>query len=229
MAGEYFSDFRDYLKALEKRGKLHPWTRPVNKDSELMPLMRLQYRGIPDDQRQAFLFENVVDSRGTKHDMRVATGVYGSSREIAAFGLGCDEPSEIFEKWRNALAKPIEPRRVTSAPVQEIVYTGEALKKFGVTGLPAPVEEPGFSGGIRATAPFITVDPQTGVRNVGMYSGHFRGEDQLIAGIAPTHHAMLYHHRGAASRQEPLPVAIVLGALPDMTFVSAANLALRRR
>ena len=57
-----------------------------------------------------------------------------------------------------------------------------------------------------------------------MYSGHFRGEDHLIAGIAPTHHAMLYHHRSAASRKEPLPVAIVLGALPDINFVSAANL-----
>ena len=102
--------------------------------------------------------------------------------------------------------------------------TGEALKNFGVTSLPAPVEEPGFSGGIRATAPFITQDRETGVRNVGMYSGHFRGEDRLIAGIAPTHHAMLYHHRDAIQRREPLPVAIVLGALPDINFVSAANL-----
>ncbi|MGZ8488826.1 MAG: UbiD family decarboxylase [Candidatus Binatia bacterium] len=224
MAGEYFSDFRDYLKALEARGKLHTWTRPVNKDSELMPLMRLQYRGIADDQRQAFLYENVFDSRGKKHDLRVATGVYGSSREIAALGLGCEQPLEIYEKWRNALAKPIEPRRVASAPVQEIVYSGEELKKFGVTGLPAPVEEPGFSGGIRATAPFITVDPQSGVRNVGMYSGHFRSDHHLIAGIAPVHHAMLYHHRSAVSNREPLPVAIVLGSLPDVTFVSAANL-----
>jgi 4-hydroxy-3-polyprenylbenzoate decarboxylase len=57
-----------------------------------------------------------------------------------------------------------------------------------------------------------------------MYSGHFRGEDRLIAGIAPTHHAILYHHRGAVTRKEPLPVAIVLGALPDVNFVSAANL-----
>ncbi len=48
--------------------------------------------------------------------------MYGSSREIAALGLGCDEPSEIFEKWRLALAKPFEPRRVDSSPVQEIVY-----------------------------------------------------------------------------------------------------------
>src|SRR6266545_3414906 len=224
MGKQYFFDFRSYLDALENRGKLHRWKRPVNKDSEMMALMRLQYRGIPDDRRQAFLFENVVDSRGRQHSIRVATGMYGSSREIAALGLGCEEPAEIFEKWRQALAKPFEPRRVESAPVQEIVYTGEQLKKFGITGLPAPVEEPGFSGGIRATAPFITQDLETGVRNVGMYSGHFRGEDRLIAGIAPTHHAILYHHRSAVSRKEPLPVAIALGALPDINFVSSANL-----
>ena len=130
--------------------------------------------------------------------------MYGSSREIAALGLGCDDPSEIFEKWHLALAKPFEPRRVASSPVQEIVYQGEALKNFGVTGLPAPVEEPGFSGGIRATAPFITQDRETGVRNVGMYSGHFRGEDRLIAGIATTHHAILYHHRDAIQRRKSL-------------------------
>jgi len=224
MAEGYYADFREYVGALERRGKLHRWSRAVNKDTELMPLMRLQYRGLPDDKRQAFLFENVIDSRGRRHDVRVATGMYGSSREIAALGLGCADPAEIYEKWRQALAKPFEARQVASAPVQEIVYTGEGLKKFGVTSLPAPVEEPGFSGGIRVTAPFITQDAETGVRNVGMYSGHFRGEDRLIAGIAPTHHAMLYHHRAAISRNEPLPVAIVLGALPDINFVSAANL-----
>src|ERR1044071_5640329 len=224
MSQEYYEDFRAYLAALERRDKLHRWTRQVNKDTELMPLMRLQYRGIADEHRRAFLFENIIDSRGRRYDIRVATGMYGSSRAIAALGLGCDEPLAIYEKWRTALAKPLEPRRVASAAVQEIVHAGDALKKFGVTGLPAPVEEPGFSGGIRVTAPFITQDAETGVRNVGMYSGHFRGEDRLIAGIAPTHHAMLYHHRGAVARKESLPVAIVLGALPDINFVSAANL-----
>ena len=224
MAQDYYEDFRGYLDELQRRGKLHRWTRAVNKDTELMPLMRLQYRGVADENRQAFLYENVIDSRGRRYDLRVATGMYGSSREIAALGLGCTEPSAIYEKWRHALAKPHPPKRISAAPVQEIVYTGAELKNFGVTSLPAPVEEPGFSGGIRATGPFITVDGETGVRNVGMYSGHFRAEDRLIAGIAPTHHAILYHHRSAMSRKEPLPVAIVLGALPDVNFVSAANL-----
>src|SRR5207247_10784868 len=92
--------------------------------------------------------------------------MYGSSREIAALGLGCCEPLEIYEKWRQALAKPIEPQLINRAPVQEVVYSGSELRDFGVTSLPAPVEEPGFSGGIRVTATFITKDPETGTRNL---------------------------------------------------------------
>ena len=224
MSDRYFADFRAYINELQIRGKLQRWKRPINKDTEMMPLMRLQYRGIPDEERQAFLFENVLDSRGRQHEIKVATGMYGSSREIATLGLGCNQPLEIYDKWHQALAKPIEPRTVPSAPVQEMVYADEELSRFGLTSLPAPVEEPGFSGGIRVTAPFITQDRQTGVRNVGLYSGHFHAEEKLIAGIAPVHHAMLYHHREAAQRNEPLPVAIVLGALPDINFVAAANL-----
>jgi 4-hydroxy-3-polyprenylbenzoate decarboxylase len=198
MSHDYYSDFRAYLDELEKRGRLHRWRRPVNKDTELMPLMRLQYRGIEDGKRRAFLYENVRDGTGKQFDIRVATGVYGSSRDVTALGLGCDDPRDIYEKWRDALAHLHEPRIVSSAPVQEEVYGGARLKEFPVTRLPSPVEEPGFSCGIRVTAPFITKDPDTGMRNVGMYSGHFRGDQKLIAGIARTHHALLYHHPSAA-------------------------------
>src|SRR3982751_3467483 len=156
MKENYFTDFRSYLKELEARGKLFRWNRAVNKDTELMPLMRLQYRGLADEKRKAFLFENVFDSRGKKHPIKVATGMYGSSRAIASFALGCEEPLQIYEKWREALAKPVDPITVASSPVQDQVYTGKALAEFGLTSLPAPVEEPGFSGDIRVTGPFIT-------------------------------------------------------------------------
>jgi UbiD family decarboxylase len=223
-ATPYFFDFRAYLNELETRGKLYRWRRPTNKDTELMPLMRLQYRGLPDERRQAFLFENIYDSKGTQYGVRVATGVYGSSRAIFGLGMGCDNPQDIYEEWHRAVLKPLEPRTVNRAPVQEVVYSGSRLDEFGLAHLPAPVEEPGFSCGIRVTAPFITRDPATGVRNVGMYSGHFRSPRKLIAGIARTHHAMLYHYPEASKRGEPLPVAIVLGTLPDIVYVSAANL-----
>ena len=57
-----------------------------------------------------------------------------------------------------------------------------------------------------------------------MYSGHFRPPNRLLAGIGPSHHAMLYHYPSAKQRRESLPVAIVLGALPDINYVAAANL-----
>ena len=56
-----------------------------------------------------------------------------------------------------------------------------------------------------------------------MYSGHFRPPNRLLAGIGPSHHAMLYHYPSAKRRRESLPVAIVLGALPDINYVAAAN------
>ncbi len=224
MSPNYFTDFRSYIDELESRGKLYRWQHSVNKDTELMPLMRLQYRGIADDKRRAFLFENVRDGNATRYNIRVATGVYGSSRDIIGLGMGCQQPQDIYEKWRRALSHMHEPRIVSSAPVQEEVYSGSRLEEFPLRRLPAPVEEPGFSCGIRVTAPFITKDPDTGMRNVGLYSGHFRGDHKLIAGIARTHHAMLYHHPTAARHKTPLPVAIVLGSLPDINYVSAANL-----
>ena len=145
----YFKDLREHIAALDQAGLLVKIDEQINKDTELMPLMRLQYRGIADEKRRAFLFENVLDSRGRRHAIKVATGMYGCSREIAAFGLGCLEPLEIYEKWRQAFAAPVEPQVVNSGPVQQQIYTGKELAEFGITNLPAPVEEPGFSGGIR--------------------------------------------------------------------------------
>lgn len=220
----YYADLRAFIEELERRGKLYRWRRPINKDTELMPLMRLQYRALSDEARQAFLYENVTGAQGDRYGIKVLTGVYGASRQILALGMGCEEPREMYDKWRHALAHLTDPVIVERGPAQEEVHTSKDLEKFGLSSLPAPVEEPGFSGGIRVTTPFITRDPGDGIRNVGMYSGHFRANDRMIAGIARTHHAMLYHLPSARRRREPLPVAMVLGALPDIAYVSAANL-----
>lgn len=220
----YYGDLRTFLETLEKKGNLYRWKQPVNKDTELMPLMRLQYRGLPDEARKAFLYENVIAGNGHRYSMRVVTGMYGASRQILGMGMGCEEPEQIYEKWRHALTHTKEPVTVDHAPVHDELHAGGDLEKTGLTMLPAPVEEPGFSGGIRVTAPFITRDPEKGTRNVGMYSGHFRSPGHLIAGIAWTHHALLYHYPNAKRRSQPLPVAIALGTLPDIAYVAAANL-----
>ena len=82
-------DFQEHLKALDAKGLLVRVDRPINKDTELHPLVRWQFQGrVPDDKRRAFLFTNVVDSKGRKYGMPVAVGALAASRQIYAIGMG---------------------------------------------------------------------------------------------------------------------------------------------
>ena len=115
---------------------------------------------IQDVDRQAFLYENVIDGQGRRYGIKVLTGVYAASRKIVGLGMGCKDPGEIYERWRRAVDKPIDPVLVESGPVHEEVHIGAELEKIGLSMLPAPVEEPGFSGDTRVTGPFITEAPR---------------------------------------------------------------------
>ena len=145
-------DLTEHIERLDKAGLLVRVDRPINKDTELQPLVRLQFLGgIPEHERKAFLFTNVIDSRGRRYDMPVLLGALSASPRIYAIGMGRDV-SEIGEAWVHAIANPIPPRLVTKAPVQEVVLTGEALAEAGgVSFLPVPVSTPGFDA-----APYLT-------------------------------------------------------------------------
>src|SRR3974377_824372 len=74
-----YPDLHDHLQALDKAGLLVTVDRPINKDTEMHPLVRWQFRGgIAEKDRKAFLFSNIVDSTGRPYDHPVATG--GSPR-----------------------------------------------------------------------------------------------------------------------------------------------------
>src|SRR5262249_5589549 len=52
-------DFQEHLTALEAAGLLVRVDRPIDKDTELHPLVRWQFQGgLAEDQRRAFLFTN---------------------------------------------------------------------------------------------------------------------------------------------------------------------------
>ena len=124
--GAYWHNLREYIEALDKAGKLQRVTTPINKDTELHPLVRLQFRGLSESQRKAFLFENVVDSRGRKHDIPVIVGALAGSAEIYAMGMRCDL-KDIEKVWKHALSHLVKPVEVATAPCQEVVITGDEL------------------------------------------------------------------------------------------------------
>src|SRR6267142_2817127 len=112
-------DFQDHLADLEAKGLLVRIDRPINKDTELHPLVRWQFLGgVPEDKRRAFLFTDVRDAKGRRYDMPVVVGALAASPEIYAVGMG-QAVADIGEAWMRAIAGPIAPIRVKSPPCQQ--------------------------------------------------------------------------------------------------------------
>jgi 4-hydroxy-3-polyprenylbenzoate decarboxylase len=172
----YYKDLREYIQALEREDLLVRVKRPINKDTEMHPLVRWQFRGLNEDQRKAFYFENVYDSQNRKYDMPVLIGGLAGSQRIYGLGLMCKE-NEVNDVWARALENPIEAVLVKDGPVQKIIHTGKELSASGgLIRLPIPISTPGFDNGPYLTAGcWITKDPETGVRNVGVYRGQIKG------------------------------------------------------
>src|SRR5882757_6246850 len=103
------TDFQTHLERLDANGLLIRIDRPINKDTELHPLVRCQFLGgIPEEERRAFLFINVGDSHGRRYDIPVVVGALAASPKVYAVGMGC-QVEEIGAAWTRAIANPISP------------------------------------------------------------------------------------------------------------------------
>lgn len=218
----YYRDLRAFLDALEAQGKLVRYSDPIDKDTELLPLLRVQQRGLSAEQRRVFLFENVVDASGRKYEMQVAAGVYGVSEQVVVLGMGCESYRQFVDQWQVALDHPIPPVLLDGGPVQEVVHVGDELKTLGLDQLPIPVEEPGFSQVIRVGLPIISRDPETGQRNAGAYNAFPRDRNRMVTG-AGARTDMYRHWQKARRRGEDLPVAIVVGATPNILLAASTT------
>jgi UbiD family decarboxylase len=224
-------DFQEHLADLEAAGLLVRIDRPINKDTELHPLVRWQFiGGIPEDERRAFLFTNVTDSKGRRYDMPVVLGALSASPRIYAMGMG-KTVDEIGDAWLRAIANPIPPTLVNAAPCQDVVITGEDLRKpdGGVTRLPVPVSTPGFDSAPYLTATLcITKDPESGIRNMGTYRAALKAPDRLAVRMVAreaTGAGGFLHWLKYKKRREKMPIAIVIGAAPVVVFTGPQKLA----
>jgi len=222
-------DFQSHLATLEAQGLLVRVDRPINKDTELHPLVRWQFQGgLAEDQRRAFLFTNVIDSSGRRYDIPVAVGALAASPRIYALGMG-RAVEEIEAAWVRAIANPIPPLLVDAAPCQAVVIKGEELRDAGkgLARLPVPISTPGFDAAPYLTATLcVTRDPDTGIQNVGTYRAALKATDRLgvrmssrIGGAGGYLHWKKHNKRG-----EPMPCAIVIGCAPVAMFTGGMKL-----
>ncbi|HWP26349.1 MAG TPA: UbiD family decarboxylase, partial [Xanthobacteraceae bacterium] len=224
-----YPDLHDHVRALDEAGLLVRVERPINKDTEMHPLVRWQFRGgIAEKDRKAFLFTNVIDSKGRTYDIPVLVGGLAANREIYRIGIGCAF-EEIEARWVRAAQNPLPPRVVAEAPSQEIVITGKALDKpgQGLDGIPLPISTPGWDIAPYATlSQYITKDPDTGVQNMGNYRGQVKTRRRLGMNPSLELRPGIYNHweKLRARGFKKLPCAVVLGAPPCITFASVQKL-----
>src|SRR5262245_46179080 len=126
-----YRDLHEHVLALAGAGLLAVIDEPINKDTEMHPLVRWQYRGgIAEAERKAFLFTRPTDGKGRRFDASVLVAGLAANREVYRIGFG--RPlEEIGPTWVAAIAGPLPPRVVTEAPCQEVVIEGGALDRDG--------------------------------------------------------------------------------------------------
>jgi len=223
-----YSDLHEHVLALSRAGLLVVVDEPINKDTEMHPLVRWQYRGgIAENERKAFLFTQPTDGKGARYDSAVLVAGLAANPEVYRIGFG--RPlAEIGDAWVKALASPLEPRIVTDAPCQEVCITGEALDVAGngLDGLPVPISTPGFDNAPYLSAGhYISKDPDSGRQNLGNYRGQIKAPRRLGMNPSVELRAGIYAHwLKYKARGEPMPCAVVVGCPPLVSYAAVQKL-----
>ncbi|OGQ51627.1 MAG: hypothetical protein A3I10_07815 [Deltaproteobacteria bacterium RIFCSPLOWO2_02_FULL_57_26] len=215
-----YRDLREFITALEDHGKLLHITREINKDTELHPLVRWQFRGLKEEDRKAFLFENVTDAKRRKYSSPVLVGGLAGSSAIYCLGLKC-QAEEVADRWLYAMDHLLEPEIVSHGPVMEEIHKGnDLLQQGGFNEFPVPISTPGFDNGPYITAGhWITKDPDTGKRNVGNYRGLIKGPGR--SGImSGTPQDLSRHWEKCRQKGIPLEVAVAVGTVPAVSYTA---------
>src|SRR6476660_6931769 len=105
----HYPDLHEHVLALAHAGLLVVVDEPINKDTEMHPLVRWQYRrAIPEPERKAFLFPQPTDSKGRRFDISVLVAGLAANPDVYRIGFG--KPlDEIGAAWVAAMASPVAP------------------------------------------------------------------------------------------------------------------------
>ncbi len=210
-----YPDLHDHVRALEKAGQLIRVDRPINKDTEMHPLVRWQFRGgIEEKDRKAFLFTNVTDCKGRKYDIPVLVGGLAANREIYRIGIGC-EFAEIDARWVKAAQQPAAAARRHQGAVPRHRHHRRGPRQAGPGPRRHPAADLDAGLGRRALRHAVAVHHQ-GPRHRRAEHGQLprpgegaaAARHEPVAGVAPGHLQPL----GKAARPRLQEAAVRRGA-----------------
>ena len=227
-----YNNLREFIERLEREGELvrvAAEVSPVEEIAELTDRMAKQPGG-----GKAILFERtgtdfpvVTNLMGSERRMALALGVESLdalTRRIDALLHEVTTPkATLWEKLRmlpllGEMARWMPRSRRGRGTCQEVVLRGEAARLSLLPVLKCWPED----GGRFVTLPMVhTLDPDTGVRNVGMY--RIQVFDDRTTGMHWHVHKTGARHYDDYRRQgRRMPVAVALGGDPVYAYAATA-------
>jgi 4-hydroxy-3-polyprenylbenzoate decarboxylase len=212
-----FKDHREFFPVLEKAGELVRITQEVDWDLEVGAIGRKVY----EMSGPCLLFENIKDY---PKGFRICNGTSGNWPRVAlAMGLSKDAPiREIYRVYDEALEKKIPPRVIEKeeAPCKENIMTGDEVDLYK---FPTPMIHEGDGGRyIGAWDLVVTKDPTAEWTNWGMYRFMVHTKDWLTGWPQTTSQLAMMFRKYYLPNNQPMPVAVVLGADPISHLLATA-------
>jgi len=241
-----YRSLREFLTKLEAAGELVRVTEPVSTVLEMTEIQRRLLR----DGGPAVLFENVIRADGEPSTMPCLVNLFGTVKRVAmGVTLGGEERTTAGElrevgELLAFLRQPEPPRGLKdalemlplartvmsmrpqvrkSAPVQEIVLTGDDID---LTKLPIQTCWPGEPAPL-ITWPLVVTKGPSDKRednyNLGIYRMQVLDKNRTVMRWL-AHRGGAQHHRRwkAEGKREPLPACAVIGADPG-TILAAVT------
>lgn len=212
-----YDSLRDFIAEIDALGEL----RTINGASWQEEIGALTDVLQHDEKAPAVIFDEVP---GYPKGFRVLVNAFGGKRQNIILGFPPEltkvELSDNFlGEYREAKTSRLPFEFVDDGPVFENRLTGNEVD---VLKFPTPKWHPGDGGRYIGTGCFnVSRDPEDGWINVGTYRIMIHDERSVGFYISPGKHGRI-HRDKFAERDEPMPVAMVLGCDP-LTFLMACS------
>jgi UbiD family decarboxylase len=223
-------NLREFIAALRARGEVQDIETQVDPNLELAEI----HRRVIENNGKVLFFKNVKGS-----PFPVVTNLFGNvSRIELAFG---NRPEKFVQRAADLVHHALPPKLSTFWNARDLAF--DALKiglktkrngpvfevesplvqGRGLDELPALVQWP-EDGGRFVTLPLVyTQHPQTGKHNLGMYRIHIY--DEKTTGMHwQIHKGGGFHYSAAQTKNESLPVNLLIGGPPALILSAIAPL-----
>lgn len=222
----------DFISKLESAGELIRIGTPVSSELEIAEITDRMVKS--EGGGKALLFER------TDKGFPVLTNLYGSERRMA-MALGVERLEDISERFDSLIGTVTSPKESLAEKLRLLPLLGEASqwfprKKSGrgecqqvvlkgedakLSLLPILKCWP-HDGGRFVTLPMVhTIDPDRGIRNVGMY--RMQVFDDHTTGMHwHRHKTGARHYEAYKARGERMPVSVAIGGDPVYAYSATA-------